>query len=251
LVKNLDFYKNFFTLLFMNLKNIADVLTLDFSPGTWAVQSENMIVRNTDQLALFLREGGYDNRGKIRISFSRPRDAKGQYVSLWEKSPANGAVSDPSINVSADKTSEQIARDIVRRLLPEAERVFALATETVNSHNKFETDKVEAIKLVAFHCGTRPERHYQTDELNGEVDPYKGAGLESFKANGYGKFKVSGKDCISLELNSMNLDVALEIADALHAIFRERADNDPAIKRIEEEAKRYVTNSRTGLHYSK
>jgi len=207
----------------MNLIAIADALT-KLTGTNWFVlkdRNENEQLTRGDGLQLWTRAGGYGNEGRVAISFDRPNDARGQYMTLWNK--AGDKVSDPRITVSADKTPEQVAKDIARRVLPDAEKVFVLANESINLHNKFETDREWAIKKIAFHCGGEPARHYQTKELTGEIDPFTCAGLPSFKGNGYGKFKVSGKDCISLELNSMGIDAAIEIADAIHAIFKKYA----------------------------
>lgn len=208
----------------MNLQNICTLL-----PGQWNVNTsknhKNKIVRN-DGLTIYFCYGDvfplYGLTGRIVIGFSRPHDAKGQYLTLWADK-GTGTIPDPRITVVDTKTDEQIAKEIVRRLLPDAEKVFALATTAINSHNKFETDKVWAANKIAFHCGTEPERHYQTKILTGKVDPYKGAKLAAFQENGYGGFMISGKNSISLELNGMNIDLAVEIAEALRAILSRRA----------------------------
>lgn len=203
----------------MNLHDIASHL-----PGTWVVGDNESDVERFDGLKLWFREGGYGNNGRISISFSRPCDARGQYMTLWGM--AGDKVSDPRITVSADKSPELIAKDIVRRLLPDAEKVFALALDRNRQEDNFHTGKIKTIFRIATACNTEPERHYQTKELTGEIDPYKGAGCPAFKSHGYGKIKVSGEECVTIELTSVGVETAVEIVSAINKILNKKATNE-------------------------
>lgn len=196
----------------MNFKEIASAL-----PGTWTVEKDNELTRS-DGLKFWIREGGYGMKGRASISFMRPRSPRGDYYELWEN---HNKVSDPRITVSATKSSEAIAKDIVRRLLVDAEKVFALATATVKSHSDFADGKTALLNEVATICGTSPKRHYSTNELTGEVDPY--VGIKSFGANGYGKIVVNGPDSIKVDLESMGKDFGLKVVKALAALIKEEA----------------------------
>ncbi len=195
----------------MNLKEIAS-----FLPGKWSVLETELI--RTDGFRLWFREGGYGNEGRITIHFSRPRNADGEYVTLWRVG-CSGKYADPSITVGATKTSDKIAKDIQRRLMVEAEEVFALALDRINQDNAYKLARIKTIEKIAEIAGGQPERHYQSKELTGEIDPLKCAGVVSFQSSGYGRFKVSSGDSISLELTSMNFETAAAIAAAIRNVL--------------------------------
>lgn len=199
----------------MNLKQIVSFLS-----GTWSVGADKDEAIRSDGFRLWFREGGYGNEGRISISFTRPRNAKGEYVTLWA---AGGSKhSDPSITVSATKAPSTVAADITRRLIPDAEVVFRLANERIVQDNAYETNKINAINELAKLAGGEPDRHYQTKELTGEIDPFICAGVASFREKGYGRFRVSSQDCISLTFSSMNFETAAAIAVAIRNVLTKK-----------------------------
>ena len=203
----------------MNLSAIAVALTV-LDGHNWTVtkdRNENEHLTREDGLELWLRIGGYGNEGKAAIHFSRPIGRDGRAPTLWAKGGAT--IHNPSINVSLTKSPEQIAKDIFRRLLPESVVVYKLATESIAGTNHFLDGKVRTTILMAALCGTEPSRHYQTGELTFEVDPYKGAGVEKFKGQGYGKITVSGQNSVNLELTSMDADTATAIVSEISRIL--------------------------------
>lgn len=88
------------------------------------------IVR-ADGLALFVAR---EFRGRVEISLFRPRAASGSYPSLWE---GCYKVADPHVFVGVTRSADSVAKDLVRRLLPEAERVHALALAAVAQSNEY------------------------------------------------------------------------------------------------------------------
>ncbi len=206
----------------MNIANIADSLgILTGKHASWTVDSDDSVARD-DGLTFWIREGGYGNEGRIAISFSRPRGVKGEYITLWE--PKNsGKVSDPRITVANTKSDDQIAKDILRRLVADSEVVFKLAKDRIIAESNFYSGKEKTIRLMASLCGTEPERHYQSKELTFEIDPFKGARVPSFKEHGYGKIKVSSEDSVTIELTSVGVDTASEIVSAIHKILSAKA----------------------------
>ena len=202
----------------MNLNNICAALCPFTNEWLSWSSSDSEIIRS-DGLRFWIREGGYGNEGKIAIHFSRPRGRNGSTPTLWMMSPGTDKIADPRICVSASKSDEQIAKDIVRRLMPESLRVFAMAKVAIEQENNYIDSKTQAIIDLAKVVGCEPGRHYQTKEMTGEVDPYIGAGVTSFKEKGYGKFKVSSANSISLELHSMNYEMALKVAAALKEVL--------------------------------
>lgn len=196
----------------MNLKEIANAL-----PGNWTVKDNDELTR-ADGLKLWVREGGYGMKGRVGVSFMRPRGVRGDWYDLWDN---NEKVSDPRITVSATKSSEAIAKDIVRRLLTDAEKVFALATARIKIHADFDSGKKDLLHEVASVFGTKPKTHYSTGEFTGEIDPY--VGIKSFGVNGYGNVIVNGPDSIKIELNSMGKDFGMKVVKALAAVIKEEA----------------------------
>ncbi len=75
-----------------------------------------------DGYGLYLSLNWYQRPGKIHVSHIAPQDNAGRTLWWSEYMPrAAGSferATAPEINVSADKTADQIARDIVRRMLP-------------------------------------------------------------------------------------------------------------------------------------
>lgn len=126
-------------------------------PGAWTVQDEKeefgvlraVFLRN-DGLKIFVNANHYGFREKIQFSFIRPRDDKGNYVELYDE---NDRISDPSITCSLSKTEDKLAQDIFRRLLPDAERVFALAKEKINSINEAENKRLALLRQMTEAAG--------------------------------------------------------------------------------------------------
>lgn len=203
----------------MNLQAIAGSLSR-ITGNDWTVtkdRNENEHLTREDGLQFWLRIGGYGNEGKAAIHLDRPLGRDGRSPSLWAK--GGGQIGNPSINVSITKSPEQIAKDIVRRMLTESEEVFKLANEAIARDNAFLDGKVKTTFLMASLCGTEPNRHYQSKELTFEVDPFKGAGVEKFKKNGYGKITVSSEDSVNIELTSVGVDTAALIVSAINKIL--------------------------------
>jgi hypothetical protein len=207
----------------MNLQAIAVALSA-LTGSKWTVtkdRNENEHLTREDGLQFWLRIGGYGNEGKAAIHFDRPLGRDGRSPSLWAK--GGGQIGNPSINVSLTKSPEQIAKDIVRRMLTESEEVFKLANESIASTNSYLDGKVKTTIAIAALCGTQPERHYQSKELTFEIDPYKGAGVKKFEKCGYGKITVSSEDSVNIELTSVGFDTAAEIVSAINRILAKKA----------------------------
>ncbi len=126
-------------------------------PGIWTIQDEKeefgvlhaVFVRN-DGFKIFVAANHYGFREKIQFSFVRPRDDKGNYVELYTNP---GKISDPSIACSLSKTEDKLAQDIIRRLLPDAERVFALAKEKINSFKEAENKRLALLRQMTEAAG--------------------------------------------------------------------------------------------------
>ena len=203
----------------MNLPAIADALS-NLSACKWTVTTDrnnNQHLTRVDGLQFWLRIGGYGNEGKAAIHFDRPLGRDGRSPSLWAKN--GGTIHNPSINVSITKSPEQIAKDIVRRLMDESVEVFKLANEAIARDNAYLDGKVKTTVAIAALCGITPNRDHYSKELTFEIDPFKGAGVEKFKKNGYGKITVSSEDSVNIELTSVGFDTASKIISAINKIL--------------------------------
>lgn len=173
-------------------------------PGLWVVVPRWNIdtqaidptcakLKRDDGLVLSVHAGGYHGAGKVNISLSRPTGKNNARVDVWEGS---NHLSDPSINASDTKTPEQIARDIARRLLPDAEKVFLLVNERIAADKAYH-DKRAA--LVTDLCSVvNAELPTQNREI---------VNLGNDAAHGYGHFRVSS-DTVDFELRSIPADKA-------------------------------------------
>jgi hypothetical protein len=188
------------------LKEIASFLPTDF-----VVAQDKISLQRADGLNLWFHSR-YNTPDKITVKYG---NSEKSYVTVYEN---HNKLDYPSINVSADKEASKIAKDIVRRLLPDAEKVHKLVLEKVVAENAFVDGKTKTINDLASICNTAPNRcrHNQYD-LTGEVSPYEG--IKQFSNCGYGEFKVNSENSVSLKLESMSKNVALKVAVALREIF--------------------------------
>ena len=190
----------------------------------WKVKStkdraDYLIERITDHLTLCVHDSSYGHNGMLYVSLVRPVGRDGNRPTIWENDPlaGMGTIHDPVIYMSNTKSPEQIAKDISRRLMPEAERVMALALKAIEKENQFEDDKIATINELAEVVNNQPDRHYQSHKLTGKISPY--TGVEQFQKFGYGGFTVNAGDSVTLELVSMSKDVAIQVARAIRGIF--------------------------------
>lgn len=122
-------------------------------PGDWTprpISQESpdteFYVRRADGLRLFLRTAEcYGSHGKGGATYSRPRGARGEWIDLYDGSQQ---VKDPRIAFALTKSPELIARDIARRLLPEAEAVHTRVLGRVAASHAY-ADKARHAKQVA------------------------------------------------------------------------------------------------------
>lgn len=180
-------------------------------PGTWTAKAAHSdstaYLARADGLTLFLAAGGYRMEGQLEVSLNRPRDT-GANDSGWVYVYEGGnRVDDPRIKAALTKTAEQLARDIERRLLPDAERVFALVSAQIARSNAHRATRGRVAQQLAAAIGqTVPTM----GERNKDRDP-----SFSFDAGeggrGHGSAKVSG-DTVAFSLYSIPAEKAVELA---------------------------------------
>lgn len=137
----------------------------------------------TNQLTLFLNlyAGRYKAKGKGAASYARPFSASLGRIELYE----NGHnVRDPRIEFSLAKADAQIAKDLARRLLPEAARIHALVLARLEKENAYaEASKAAAATAERLGC---PDGQVQFSgsgslvEICGRVTPERAEKIHAF-----------------------------------------------------------------------
>lgn len=193
----------------MNIELLKEIAS--FLPTGFVVAQDKISLQRADGLNLWFPTR-YNTPDKITAKYGNTENS---YVTVYEN---HNKLDYPSISVSASKPAEKIAKDIVRRLLPDAEKVHKLVLEKVAAENAFVDGKTKTINDLAFICNTAPNRCYNKNDLTGEVSPYQD--IKQFSNCGYGEFKVNSESNVSLKLEYMSKDVALKVAAALREIFQ-------------------------------
>ena len=198
---------DFFTKIAQNLCTLTD--------GNWKPvvdQHGNTSIDETRSgLSLWFRIGGYGNEGKITISYDRPRDSKGGYVEVYH--PMGGAqIGNPSIRVSASKTPEVIAKDIVRRMLDAAKNVHALVTKQIkDTDNYYNKKRLLALDLADI-CHAKVNN---PDSDMPTINPYESIkGYLGDVRMGYGTVTV-GSDYATIKLDSIPAELAKKLTEAI------------------------------------
>jgi hypothetical protein len=145
-----------------NLKQIASLL-----PSGFVVAEDKISLQRADGMNLWFLTR-YNTPGKITVKYGNTEKC---YVTVYEN---HNKLDYPSVNVSADKDASKIAKDIVRRLLPDAEKVHKLVLEKVAAEKAHVDGKTKTICDLASFCDTAPNRRHSNNQLSGEVSPYEG-----------------------------------------------------------------------------
>ncbi len=110
-----------------------------------------------DGLTLHLSGPSYSHKDKVEVRLNRPRNKKGEYVTLYAEK-GGGTISDPSICMGVTKTGDEMAKDIVRRLLPDAETVFALVKARIDIEDRAAANHLALIRSIASTLGETVEK---------------------------------------------------------------------------------------------
>lgn len=186
------------------------VALAELLPGDWSVipQSDEYVdcnwdLKRADGLKLYLSAPCYGHKEKWTIGLSTPRH-EGRYVEAYEK---NQRVSLQSIGIGVSKTVQQMASDIVRRFLSEAERVHLLYVATIERVKEAKNAQQSSMEAVC-------------KALKIEVPRPGQSGSERLTGwfNG-GTFEVFPGGNVSFSLSSVSPEKAAEIAFALRSIL--------------------------------
>ena len=129
---------------------VANILTLAWHlKEEWTSDAGEL--KGSNDVHIWVRSGGYQETGKIKLSSIYPHNNKGQDCARVDQRV--------EIRVAETKTPEQIARDIQRRFMPCYLQNLALVQKWVTSANKYADQKNNNIKQIADHFGfeVRPD----------------------------------------------------------------------------------------------
>lgn len=111
-------------------------------PGVWSIEPTdrrhdcNFRLIRADGLRLWFSPiGRYDRPGKGYVSYDRLRDRKNGWIYAYDAD--HKEILDPSIKYALTKSPEQVAKEIARRLLPDAEALHAQVVERLAGANAF------------------------------------------------------------------------------------------------------------------
>jgi hypothetical protein len=175
-----------------------------YEPGTGHQTGDDLrgYLRRRDGLGIFCATRTWHSGtkpGQIHFVPDVPRDAAGQYpyISPEDKPRAE------SINVAGSKTDEQIARELVRRIVVEFEPLHA---KLVADH--------DADRRYRANCETHAKR--LAAAIRGEVhtynatDPQRERRIYRHAIGGVSELKVNGAGVVSFEL-SVDIDTAIKL----------------------------------------
>lgn len=140
--------------------------------------------------------------GKLHISGKYPQDEKG---SCYGRSVIPYNTQPPSINISWERSAEQIARDIVRRLMPEYFDVFDKATARKASADEYTARRTGTLARLAALSSYLQPYGQEKDQLHWHVEGF-----------GYGDVKPSD-ETVEIHMRSVPADKAEAILRILFA----------------------------------
>lgn len=147
-------------------------------------------------LILHASAGGYRAAGRVRWSIKYPKPKVGQepYSRDWPR---------PDASMSLDKSADVMAREVARRIFPEALKGLDMARKANADSDRYANAQQSNLAALLGRELTESERKDGRSRFDG---------LEL--AMSYGDCRASSED-VSLELHGVPIDVALKIMEAL------------------------------------
>ena len=105
------------------------------------------VIREKDGLKIWIAPPDWrGNKARQKFRYSRPRSKEGVVC-------IHGHDSDPSITVAADKSPEAMAKDITRRLLPDADALHTIVLEKIAALDASLNAQAAAVSRLAAVAG--------------------------------------------------------------------------------------------------
>lgn len=157
--------------------------------------------------SLWVTSQTYQNKNHFHFSGQYPRTKKGEYIRPY----GYGEAASDSINVSKDKTPEQITKDVTRRLLPEYALRLAKVRAQVADYDGFHASQQNAIKTVSEKSGLTSSDHKE----NGIIQFDFKTGVDN--GEGRGDVTPSGRGAVNMSLSYLSPSQAVSILKLLNA----------------------------------
>ncbi len=136
------------------IQKVADLLGYKMNIPEESYQNQATLTH--ENKTIYIRNGGYKNENKIHIFGSYPYDCHNQH-NIY-------SLKNPSINLSQDKTSEQIARDIQKRFMPDYLSDLEIVVARNNKTQQAADAKYSTIKKLADLLGIAPKKEDHNNE---------------------------------------------------------------------------------------
>ena len=165
----------------------------DAEPQSIEYVNCNWYLVREDGLRLFVSMPSYSHKNKLQVSLSASRH-NGCLPEVYD----NGKrLSPPSIGVGAMKTPAQIAKDIMRRLLPDAEKYNELAVAVIKARDAAALKQAEVYAAICKAFNETPRHRDHNGYFSG------------------GSFEVLPGGSASFKLYSVPADKAVAVAKAI------------------------------------
>lgn len=181
-------------------------------PGDWlaAPISEeyrdcNWTLQRADGLELFLSAPCYSHRAAWRVSYSTPRH-EGSSITAHDLTTRN-RISIPSIGIGVAKSPEQMAADISRRLIADAEHCHAAYVATIADMTAAANARVASLRAVSAELGV----HFTTDLHSGQ--PHFAGHAEGVS------YEVHPGGSVTFTLHAVEAGLAVRVAAALESVL--------------------------------
>ncbi len=203
------------------LHTAAVTLLANALPGQWSIDPlykedcncRAWYLKRTDGLTLFYNISG--SKDQSRASYSQPRHPRYGMFTLYTE--GGRKIEQPAIGFSPDKDVNAVAKDIVRRLLPDAETAHAAAARFMQSTDAAYAAQAASIDAVCTAGGVpNPGTGH-----NGE--PRTGTHLNqntgTYSSRGHADFKVNTGGTVDFDIRSLPREKAVLVAAMLKSIF--------------------------------
>jgi hypothetical protein len=155
------------------LQAVATALNAQYEPLSLGPNRTGGHIEMHNGVRFFITTGGHAHKGKVRINPSYPSytDDKGTARCVaqrdFDQSLSWNVLGLGGINISDTKTPEQIAKDIMRRFMPEYEPIYRKAVAYCEAEAKYVKDKQLIEDVVK--SALRPLNHASLSVIKAEV----------------------------------------------------------------------------------
>ena len=175
------------------MEEIAIHLGDGFTATEITTDFHNTACLENDSVTLWVTDGHYGQKGKMRIRGDYPRNHRGEFVDLWDEKDE-----DDSMNCSNTKTGEKIAKDITKRILSAVEVNTRNTVKIIDSLN-VDKNNLKTVKQFYKDLGCNRVKVDSDDSTISHYEYDKSSFDISLNHDGSGFYKMEIGTC-SMEL---------------------------------------------------